>query len=122
MHTGLNPGRQARCVFSLIHWEGKPVPSLGGDGWAPGLGRVEFLGEITAGRKASRWWGAASYFIKMEMVSWRKRNSRSQVHLERSSICSEFENIVQKESGEIRFFLQSFGNVWASVCCGRTQL
>lgn len=48
--------------------------------------------------------GEASYFIKMEMVSRRKRNSRSQVHLERSSICSEFENIVQKESEEIGVF------------------
>ena len=122
MHTGLNSGRQPQFVFSLIHWDGKQVQRLVGDGWAPGLGRVEFLGEITAGRKASRWWGAASSIIKVEMVSWRKRNSRSQVHLERSSICSEFENIVQKESEEIRFFLHGLGNVWASVCCGRTQL
>lgn len=57
-----------------------------------------------------------------EMVSYRKRNSGSQVHLECGSICSEFENIVQKEGKETRFLPHSLGNVWERVCSRRIQL
>lgn len=47
--------------------------------------------------------GGQQLHKKNEVISQRKRNSRSQVHLECFSICSEFENIGQKEGKETRF-------------------
>lgn len=48
--------------------------------------------------------GEANQTTKTEVVSQRKRSNRSQVHLECFSICSEFENIVQKEGKKTRFY------------------
>lgn len=55
---------------------------------------------ITADRKASR---SQERPHKMKWFPSEKRNSRSQVHLKCFSICSEFENTVQKEGKETSF-------------------
>lgn len=62
-----------------------------------------------------------SHSPQNEMLSVRERNSRSQVHLNVSALCSEFENIVQKE-GKKQILLKSLRNVWERVCSRRIQL
>lgn len=103
---GGDPDLCSLSLLSVTHSDGDFAWSIGWPWWVewpwPHRKLLLLLTGKHKRKKGIRWWGGQS-LTQNEMLSLRERNSRSQVHLECFSICSEFENIVQKEGKETRF-------------------
>lgn len=123
-HTGMNSGRWSWPVYSPTHCDGKTAQILGGDVWAYDLGLVEFLKEITTGRKASRWRGLGGGQLLHKNGNGFLEKEKQQ----KSGSFGAFQHMfwIWKHCAEGKrgnqSFLHSLGNVWASVCRRRTQL